>query len=52
MNVCLLKERLLKEDDQAAAKRLRDSKRDKRTYSPAQKATRADKQRANKKQRS
>ena len=36
-------------DDQTAAKRLRDSKR---TYSPAQKAARADKRRANKKQKS
>ena len=36
-------------DVQTAAKRLRDSKR---TYSPAQKAARADKRRANKKQKS
>ena len=37
-------------DDQRAAKRLRDSKRIRtnRTYSPAEKATRADKRRANK----
>ena len=41
-------------DDQTAAKRLRDSKRIRtnRTYSPAEKATRADKRRANKKQKS
>jgi hypothetical protein len=45
-----LRERLREStDEQKAAKRLLDSKR---TYSPAQKAARADKRRANKKQKS